>query len=155
MSVWIFLDTGPLGTITNPKKSLETLDMLKWAAKHIQAGNRIMVPAIADYEVRRELIRSGRAAGIRALDTWNATASERYIPLSDAALKRAAVLWAQVRNIGVVTADPKEIDGDALIAAQALEYQQENGILLKQIIVATTNVGHLSHFVPAKLWTEI
>jgi len=60
MMLTIFLDTGPLGIITNPKKPVVTVDALLWAATHIRAGNRIMVPSIADYEVRRELVRLGK-----------------------------------------------------------------------------------------------
>lgn len=155
MSLCIFLDTGPLGIIANPKRPRLTVDMLKWAANHLRAGNRFMVPAIADYEVRRELVRLGKTAGIATLDAWNQVTEERYIPLNDSTLKLAATLWAQVRNQGIVTADPKELDCDALIAAQALEYQQLHGISENGLIVATTNTGHLSKFVAAELWPNI
>ena len=155
MSLWIFLDTGPLGAITNPKKSQEILQIVRWTEKHLRAGNHFMVPAIADYELRRELIRAGRARGLKALNAWNQASEERYLPLTDIALKRAAVLWAQVRNQGVVTADPKELDGDALIAAQVLEYQEEHLLSFHDVVVATTNVAHLSWFVPANLWSKI
>lgn len=155
MSLWIFLDTGPLGTLTNPKRPPQTVELLTWAANHLRTGHSLMVPAIADYEVRRELIRLGRAAGLAALDQWNQVTEDRYIALQDSTLKRAATLWASVRNQGLVTADPKELDCDALIAAQVLEYQELHELSLEQIVIATTNVGHLSRFVPAKLWSEI
>lgn len=155
MRLGIFLDTGPLSVITNPKKSHQTAEMLAWSVEHLRRGAHFIVPAIADYEVRRELIRLDRPASVAALDRWNEVVPERYIELTDATLKRAAHLWAQVRNCGVVTADPKEIDGDALISAQVLDYQQQQGLASGEIVVATTNVGHLSHFVPAKPWTEI
>ena len=155
MSLFIFLDTGPLGIITNPKRPSHTVTMLRWAAAHLRAGNHFMVPAIADYEVRRELIRLGKMAGIEALNVWNQVTETRYIALDDATLKRAAHLWAEVRNQGLVTADPKELDCDALIAAQVLEYQENNQLSPSQIIIATTNVGHLSRFVSARLWSEI
>jgi len=44
------------------------------------------------------------------------------------------------------TADPKELDADVILAAQALE---SGGI------VATENVGHLGRYVTAKSWREI
>ena len=121
----IFLDAGPLGLITNPKRPDLTVNALQWAASHIRAGNRIMVPSIADYEVRRELIRLGKTAGIASLDAWNSAPSDRYVPFTDAALRLASTLWAQSRSAGAVTADPKELDCDVLIAAQALEYQDD------------------------------
>ena len=92
MSRVIFLDTGPLGIITNPKKPIVTLNMLQWAAAHIRARNRIMVPAIADYEIRRELIRLGKQTGIISLNAWNSLPSDRYVPLTDSALQLASTL---------------------------------------------------------------
>jgi len=44
------------------------------------------------------------------------------------------------------TADPKELDGDVILAAQAL---QVGGAIV------TENVGHLAQFVEAKSWREI
>ena len=49
------------------------------------------------------------------------------------------------------TADPKELDGDVLIAAQALD----TGLPTSAFIIATVNVGHLALFVPADLWRNI
>ncbi len=149
------LDTGPLGIASNPKEPPLTVELLQWAMRHIRQGNIFLVPAMADYEVRRELTRLGKTARLRELDRWNDIPSDRYLPLSDSALKRAATLWAQVRNQGLITADPKELDCDALIAAQALEYQERHGLSGDEIVVATTNVGHLSRFVRAELWSDI
>ncbi|MFI5352420.1 MAG: type II toxin-antitoxin system VapC family toxin [Candidatus Binatales bacterium] len=59
---------------------------------------------------------------------------------------RAAELWAQARNRGTPTADPKELDGDVILAAQA----EQVGA-----IVVTDNVGHLARFVKARNWREI
>ena len=155
MSRTIFLDTGPLGILTNPKKPTDTVDALRWAAGHLRAGNRFLVPSVADYEVRRELVRLGRAAGIASLDAWNALPSGRYVPLTDSALRLASNLWAQARNAGTPTADPKELDCDVLIAAQALDYQSVHGLTSGEIVMATVNVGHLAQFLPAVLWQNI
>lgn len=151
----IFLDTGPLGVITNPRKPALTLEALRWAASHIRAGNRIMVPAIADYEVRRELTRLARPASIASLDTWNSVPSERYISLTETALRLASSLRAHARTTGTATADPKELDCDALIASQALDYQSAHQLASNEIIIATTNVGHISLFIRADLWQNV
>ena len=155
MMLTIFLDTGPLGIITNPKKPAITVEILRWAAAHIRAGNRVMVPSIADYEVRRELVRLRKEDGIGSLDVWNRIPSDRFVSLTDSALQLAATLWAQARNSGTPTADPKELDCDVLIAAQTLDYQTVHGIAPYDIIVATVNVGHLKQFVRADLWQNI
>ena len=56
---------------------------------------------------------------------------------------RGAQLWADARNRGLPTADPKELDGDVILAAQAER---------AKAIVATDNVGHLARFVSAQNW---
>ena len=60
MRLTVFLDTGPLGIITNPKRPRETVEALLWAIAMRRAGHRFVVPAIADYELRRELERAGK-----------------------------------------------------------------------------------------------
>jgi predicted nucleic acid-binding protein len=151
MSRTIILDTSPLSLLSNPKRPPETVSILAWAVSMRRAGHRFVVPAIADYEVRRELERAGKINGLAALDAWNNVAPDRYLPLTDAALRLGSKLWARARNMGVATADPKELDGDVLIAAQALDL----GIPLSDFVIATVNVGHLSLFVPADLWSNI
>ncbi|HLH22492.1 MAG TPA: hypothetical protein VK066_08205 [Chloroflexota bacterium] len=69
-----------------------------------------------------------------------------YLPLTTATMQRAAELWAAARRRGMPTADPKELDGDVILAAQAL---QVGGAIV------TENVGHLAQFVEAKSWREI
>jgi predicted nucleic acid-binding protein len=59
---------------------------------------------------------------------------------------KAAELWADARRSGHPTADPKELDCDVIIAAQALE---------SGAVVATENVGHLSRFVTSSDWRLI
>ena len=151
MSRVIVLDTGPLGLLTNPKKTPEPRAITRWALDMMAAGRRLIVPAIADYEVRRELERVGHRKGLVQLDAFNAARADRYLALTDSALRFAAKLWAQARNAGIPTADPKELDCDVLIAAQALTM----GIPSSELVIATTNVGHLSRFVTADLWTNI
>ena len=79
----------------------------------------------------------------------------RYVPLTDSALRLASILWAQARNAGTPTADPKEIDCDVLIAAQALDYQSIHALTPGEIVMATVNVGHLLQFLSADLWQNI
>ncbi len=69
-----------------------------------------------------------------------------YVPLDTATMLRAAELWAKVRNMGKPTADPKELDGDVILAAQA----EQAGA-----IIATENVGHLSLLLDARSWQDM
>ena len=74
----------------------------------LNAGHHFIVPSIADFEIRRELTRAGKTRGITSLDAWNAGTPDRYLPLTDSALRLASVLWAQARSKGKPTSDPKE-----------------------------------------------
>ena len=148
----VVLDTGPLGLVTKrPGKSNEVNDCLQWIADITQAGWRIVVPEIADYEVRRELLRTANITGIARLDAFNMARMDRYIPVTTSAIRLAASLWAQARNIGVGTADAQALDGDVIVAAQALTL----GLPASEIIVATVNVNHLVRYIAADRWENI
>ena len=77
----VFLDSGPLALLTNAKTPLQTVEILKWASAMRKAGHTFVVPAVADYEVRRELERSGKINSIAILDSWNASAPDRFLPV--------------------------------------------------------------------------
>ena len=137
----IVLDAGPLGEISHPRPNREITD---WLKNQLANAVEVIVPEIADYEVRRELIRAGKEKGLERLDDLKAKLS--YAPLDTPTMLRAAALWAEVRNKGKPTADPKELDCDVILAAQA----ERAGA-----VVATENVGHLSLLIEAKEWREI
>lgn len=147
----IVLDSGPLGLISNPAPRGLGKDAWEWARAHAAQGTQLVVPEIADYEVRRELICSGRAAAIERLDELCAGLS--YAPLSTAAMRDAAALWAEARNGGYPTAHDAALDGDVLLAAQARRLAvAASG---EAVVVATANIADLERFVEAKHWAEI
>jgi hypothetical protein len=63
----------------------------------------------------------------------------------------AADLWARARNSGVATGDPKKLDIDVILAAQALTA----GAATTDILIATPNVSHLSRFAAAEEWQNV
>ncbi len=150
MTHHIILDSGPLGMVTNPRASGITLECQLWLEDHIQQRSIILIPEIADYEVRRELIRVGRQRSVRQLDQLKGALE--YIPLTTEMMLKAAELWAQVRQMGQPTADPNALDGDVILAAQTITIAQQRQ---QEIIIATTNVGHLSRFTIAQHWQMI
>jgi predicted nucleic acid-binding protein len=142
----VVLDAGPVGLLTNPNPTTLPAKIRQWLADLLVAGRRVVLPEISDYEVRRELIRANLQPSIVMLGALAAQVD--YLPLSTGAMRRAAELWAVARNLGQPLASDPALDGDVILAAQALA-------LNAAVIVATGNAGHLSRFVPADNWQNI
>lgn len=147
MSLTILLDSGPLGLVTSPRASTNATACGRWLLRVVAGGATVMVPEIADYEIRRELIRAGRIAGVARLDAL--IANVEYLAITTAAMRQAAEFWAKARRQGRPTAADPALDGDVILAAQAATLDRAG------VIVATTNVRHLTLFVPAALWVDI
>jgi predicted nucleic acid-binding protein len=150
MSCYILLDSGPLGMVTNPRASGITLDCQLWLSGQLQKGTIALIPEIADYEVRRELIRAEKSRSILQLDQLKTTLE--YVPITTEMMLKAAELWAKVRQLGQPTAEPSALDGDVILAAQAITIAQQKQ---QAVTIATTNVGHLARFTIARHWQEI
>lgn len=100
-------------------------------------------------ELRRELLRAGKTKGIKQLDRLKTVVL--YLPITTQVMLKAAELWATARKGGYPTAAPDALDADVILAAQALLVANEGN----EVIIATTNVGHLSRFVEAREWQDI
>jgi hypothetical protein len=147
----VFLGAGPLGMATNPNASPDNMRCLSWLQSLAAAGIGIVVPEIADYEVRRELLRIARVTGLRRLDALKSVRYVRYLPLTTEAMLRAAELWARARRQGTPTADPKALDCDVILAAQAQLAEEEGA----SVTIATSNPSHLGLFVRAADWYNV
>ncbi len=145
----VVLDSGPLATATHRGGVPEVDACKRWLLDLLSRGTRIIVPEIADYETRRELLRAGKVNGLARLDALERALE--YLPLTTAAMRRAAQLRADVRRQGLPTADDKALDGDVILAAQALTIDAPEG----GVVIATTNVGHLSRLTEAEAWQQI
>jgi hypothetical protein len=117
----------------------------------IADGNQFLVPEIADYELRRELIRIGSKNGIERLNGLAATLG--YITIDTGTMRRAAELWAKSRAEGRPLAHEHALDGDVILCAQAQRLADLNP--RDDVIVATTNVRHFRRFVAADEWQKI
>ena len=117
------------------------------ALERATGGATVVVPEIADYEVRREPLRARRSAGIARLDAL--IAQVEYLAITTSAMRHAARFWAEARQQGRPTAADPALDGDVILAAQAATLDRDG------VIVATTNARHLSRFVPAEFWPDI
>ena len=149
MTLHILLDSNPLGLVSTPTRNTDAIAITNWTTDCLAAGSKIYIPEVIDYELRRELLRAGKSNSIKKLDGLKAIF--RFLPINSAAMLLAADLWATSRQSGLATGDPKKLDIDVILAAQALTL----GVPAGDLIVATSNVGHLSRFVPADLWSNI
>lgn len=147
MSKTVLLDAGPIGLVTNPKLSPESNACTRWLQTLVNSDIRVIVPEIADYEVRRELLRANKTKGVARLNEL--VKFLEYLPITTNAMRQAAIFWAQARQQGQPTAGDKTIDGDIILVAQAVTLNVSN------ITIATTNVGHLSRFTNADIWQNI
>ena len=87
----VFLDSGPLGLLSNARGKPRADDCRLWARGLFSAGVRVFVPEIADYEVRRKLLHLGATAGVRRFDLVKATFD--YAPITTDVMLRAAGFW--------------------------------------------------------------
>jgi toxin FitB len=146
----LLLDTGILGSLCHPNRK-ESRPIVEWLEAILVSPNnvRIILPELADYELRRKLlhlIRKGQASAksIGRLDDLGRVLD--FLPLDSETLRHAAELWAEARSLGKPTAAEHALDGDVILAAQALAVSGT---------VVTRNRKHLSRFVTAKDYTEI
>jgi predicted nucleic acid-binding protein len=146
----IVLDSGPLGDACRKRGKREVEDLTSWRIQAKANAAIIAIPEIADYEVRRGLLSTGATDGIDRLDLLRAELGF-CIPISTAAMRKAAELWADARKEGNATADDKDIDADVILAAQAIVYAG----LRDHLIVATYNARHLARYVKAHHWDGI
>jgi predicted nucleic acid-binding protein len=149
MSRIIILDSGPLGMAVHPTATGVAQQCQAWLDRLLQQGERIAIPEIADYEVRRELLRAGLTRSLRRLDALILTLE--YLPIDTSVMRLAAELWSEARRKGQPTADAKALDGDVILAAQAILSTTPE----IPTIIATTNVSHLARFTVSKLWESI
>ncbi len=149
----IVLDSFPLSCMGKYRGSSASLadQCQQWVMDCIEAGHLVYAPAIAYYETLRELERLQATAQIARLRQFCFVEPERFLALKTEHLEAAARLWAQARQMGQPTADAQALDGDVILAAQALSL----GLADDEYVVATTNVAHISRFVPAQDWTQI
>jgi predicted nucleic acid-binding protein len=132
----ILLDTNPLSQVTHPKIDPK---IQQWLNSLHKDETVIRVPEIADYELRRELLRQGKQ---KSIDRLNKLGQICLIPINSETMKKAAQLWAWIRNQGNPTASNDSLDGDVIFAAQAILQLK----IFDNVTVVATNLKHISRF---------
>jgi predicted nucleic acid-binding protein len=99
MSRLVILDAGPLGMIAHPRRDPT---VVRWFRALEGGGITFAVAEVADYEVRRELLRANLTVNLARLDVVKSDLL--YLPITTDIMLRAAAFWAQVRHQGVPAA---------------------------------------------------
>jgi predicted nucleic acid-binding protein len=148
----IVLDSGPLGLACRKRGKPDVDAITFWSITAVSNAALIVIPEIADYEVRRALIRAGAKDGLQRLDALRDRTGFLFAPIQTPVMMRAAQLWAEVRSSGLPTSEEGALDGDAILAAQAMHVAGHGD----ELIVATDNVKHILRFgVDAREWSRI
>jgi predicted nucleic acid-binding protein len=147
----LVLDTGPLGDAVRAVSHPRQIAIGAWLVEMDKAKAIVVIPGIADYELRRNMLLEGMKGPIRRLDAMKA--GGRYVPISEKVMLRAADLWAKVRTGGKPTAGNEALDGDCIVAATAWSITKPGD----EVIVITTNVKDLARFpgITAMEWQDV
>ncbi len=156
MPRFIILDAGPTGISCNDPGKPDVLAFHTWIRLCLDdPRTTIILPEIADYEVRRKLLSLPHGvASLRRLDDLVRPGGPfLHLPINTGAMRRAAGLWSEARRGGYSTADEKALDGDVILAAQTLEYVGAGD----QLFIATGNESDLARYVGerAQPWESI
>lgn len=152
----IFLDSGVLGVLSSSRKTATVTQCKQWFYQLLARGTYVVSSELCDYEVRRSLLLNQLRNPVASQSLHNLdellTLIE-FLPMTSPVIKKSAQLWAETRFQGLATADADNIDVDVIIGATCQLLQQEYPG--QRLIVATTNVKHLSRFIEATNWHEI
>ena len=151
MKRFIALDSSPLGLLFQGSAVKAANECRTWLEARFADGVEVIVPEIVYCELRRELLRLQRYKSIAAMIDFSHSVPGRYLPITTAAMDLAAELWAKARQHGKPTAHPHALDVDVILAAQVLSASLDPA----DFVVATSNVSHLSQFVPSAPWKTI
>jgi predicted nucleic acid-binding protein len=146
----IVLDSGPLGDACRKRGTPDVEQLLLWWIQSRANGSIIAIPEIADYEVRRGLLVGGASGGVQRLDRLR-DEHACYIPISTAAMRKAAELWADARRQGYPASADQELGCDSILAAQALVFSGDRD----HLTVATYNPKHFIRHIDARPWQAI
>ena len=148
----LLLDTGPLGMLMHPKANADIEVWFREARKKGRsdtAAPYILIPEIADYELRRKLLHKDFHVSLKRLDVIKEELG--YLPLNTSMMMQAAAYWADARKRHQPNAPPDALDGDVILIAQAKSIADRG----MEPIVVTDNADDFEHYVAVKRWAEI
>lgn len=108
----------------------------------------VVVPEVADYEVRRELILARLELSLARLAAVRAAA--RFEPITSEIMLAAARIWAEAKSHRAAHG------GEGATGwRRHPPRHRSNARKGRAVMIATTNVRYLAQFADARLWSEI
>jgi hypothetical protein len=152
----VFLDSGVIGLLSNPNKRDRAIACEDWLYGLFAKGVYVVSSDICDYEVRRNLVLESmrsekRLQPLTSLDELHDFID--FLPVTSNVLVAASDIWATSRLQGQAMSNGASIDVDAIICAHWELLKEE--FPSRYVVVATTNVRHLSRFTEAFEWQSI
>lgn len=147
----VAFDAGPLSVITKAEGNPNRDAIRRWYDRLWADGIIFAVPEIAYYEVVREFRRTRNLPATHRLQIFRS--ETLYLPISTAAMERAAEFWALARTIGYPGASGDSLDADCILAAQTERARGKRDSL----VIVTDNLKHFVHFpgIDARPWQHI
>lgn len=146
----VLVDSTTLGVLANPRNYRDPVQCRAWAKRLGHKNISVVIPGISDYEIRRELIHQNLPDSVKFLDSLKEVLP--FLPINGRVMDKAAELWAWARKTNQATANGERLDGDVILAAQAIILGSDFG---QYVVVATDNVRHIERYTPAKKWRDI
>ena len=148
MAEFLILDSGPVGDLAGDPTSPRVIAATD-RVRRAQGWADIVLPEIADYEVRRELARRRAGRSLVRLDFLKTLF--QYDPITTAIMQQAADYWGRLRRGGRPTADRHALDADVILAAHATLIARPGD----RVAVVTTNPNHLARLVDVRDWDSL
>ena len=155
----VFLDSGVLGLLTHPNKKGQPLLCENWLYYLLSKGVSVVSSDVCDYEVRRSLLlekakKTTKNMTYNSVDTLNELREIiNFLKLETDLMFCASQVWLEARQKGRKTADDSRLDVDTIIIAHWRLLREKYPS--RYIVIATTNVKHLSEFTEASKWENI
>lgn len=137
----LVLDATPLGKLAHSQVS----PIRDWLFDMLASGRRVVLPELADYEVRRGLLHKEAVAQLRRLDELKQDLA--YQPITTDIMMQAARVWADAKGRGRQFTHDHALSGDAILIAQTQALGDK-----RSVTVISSNARHLRPYVRAMGW---
>ena len=150
----IFIDSNILGQLCSPNYTDDLAALENWFERSL-IRSTVVSSMVCDYEVRRGLLLTQKqgliASGLPLLDDLHQLID--FLPVDKTVWNLAADIWSLARASGQPTAGDRNLDADMIICATwqdlATRYPGQS------VVIATTNIRHLSRFANVAKWEDL